>query len=597
MTKHVSPKNVGTEFIGTDYIRPDDDAIMVEVSPGCFVNRDYQCSQTNVGTPIEDEEIPWHAKARKRLTDFETFLYSLIQELPRTEVVEISRVRKKPRCNLALSQAPWRNITIFRKQDDRLFCEMATRAVGFRHSTPRALARILSGRLDSYGPRENTEDARRNKVKIAKYNVDFPESENPEHTLFPRDPRNASPTRTKDAERLNAFWDYRVLNQSTEHLQSNWGSADNDNYHEAKREEGDPKIPERDAEAELETRPTENELADCYDVPTVQYETRMVSTVDYPRVIEPGYCVTCGMTEMKIPIGGDVWCVGFSKETLLEYDASARSTLPRRGVRRTQKQIDDYIDRIAKPELLNISDVAKHRKWSLLQMGGLFFTPYQTKRHYRGQLTHYTDSKGQKRVAKEDEYGTPYGPESKGSDERNWKPSNPRASQRTIALLSPAERAKQLANKANPIPCLPLTTDALEAFRLKLLANGKPTNDNQQHDGLPYDIKSKDELQVGFAFGARYEDAPDSDPEDDIVERRETLGELNSKLSPEARLVANMVVQSDETDKLAQSYADVGAAIFTGRTLRSERTLMRHGQQAVNDTAKEIGTILQELAA
>jgi hypothetical protein len=35
-------------------------------------------------------------------------------------------------------------------------------------------------------------------------------------------------------------------------------------------------------------------------------------------------------------------------------------------------------------------------------------------------------------------------------------------------------------------------------------ANGKPANDNRKHDGLPYDVKSADELQFGYAFGTKY---------------------------------------------------------------------------------------------
>jgi hypothetical protein len=546
-------------------------------------------------------KLPWHAKAKKGLTEFETILYSIDEPPEEDSAVFIDdkrRVRTKPKCNLAISTAPWRDFTILRKPDDSLFAHMAAHAVGYQHSTPRALARNLTCRLDTPVPSgllDAATEALLSRAKLERYNAEFPESKNPEHTIFPRDARNCSPTRKKDAEQLNAFWDYRELNKSVEPLQSNWMQADNDNFTDPEWEEGDLKKPLRDPEAELETRPNLTELTARWDLPAVQYETRMVSTVDYPRLIEPGYCLTCGKTEMKIPLSGDVWCIGFHKDKLLEHDASARNALPKRGIRRTQKRINDYADRIETPELLNISDVARDRKWTIYQMGSLRFAPYGTERHRRGQVTHYRDN-GRWFSAKEDEYGTPYGPESKGSNDNVWTPLHPRTTERVVTLLSPLARAKQLANKPNPIPCLPPTDEELEAFHLKLIVNGKPANDNQQHDGLPSDVESKDELQLGYAFGTSSADEP-AEPSDDVAERRQTLTELNARLSPQARLVASMVVQTDETDTLAQNYAEVGAAIATGHRKPSERTLMRHGQQAVSGAAKEIGTLLQELAA
>jgi hypothetical protein len=449
---------------------------------------------------------------------------------------------------------------------------------------------------------DTTTEARCNRVKIKRYDAEFPESDNPEHTLWPRESRNSSPTHKKDAGLLNAFLEYFELNKSFESLQSNFLKADNDNFGDPEWEEGDLKKPLRDPEAELETRPNYAELVACYDVPTVQYETRQVGLITGPKLGDCGYCMfpTSPLIHvMKIPVSGDVWCIGFNKDKLLEHDASARNALPTRGIRRTQNRINDYADRIEKPELLNISDVAMHRKWTIHQVGGLRFAPYRmvskTKISFKGTVTHYRANRRWRR-AKEDKYGTPYGPQSKGSNPQFWKPLYPKKQKTKLVWLSPEEKAKQWANKAKPISCHMTADEALEAFRLKLLASGKPANDNQQYDGLPYDVESKDELQVGFAFGKAYADTP---PErfDDAAERRQALAEINARLSPQARLVANMVVQTDETETLAKSYAEVGAALTTGRRKPSERTLMRHGQHAVNDTAKEIGAILQELAA
>jgi hypothetical protein len=232
----------------------------------------------------------------------------------------------------------------------------------------------------------------------------------------------------------------------------------------------------------------------------------------------------------------------------------------------------------------------------------LRFSPYRTKHpRWRGQLTHYRDENNNDRwfPAKEDEYGTPYGPESKqrvgdakGSVDSAWLQLYPRTSEREVVYLSPAQRAKQLANKATPIPCPSPTDEMLEAFRLKLHSNGKPANDNQNHDGLPYDVDSRDQLQFGYAFGTTCPDLPE--PFDDVTERKSVLSALNAALSSQTRLVANMVVQTDETDTVAQNYADVGAAIGVSG---SKRTLMRRGQKAVSDAAEEIGKVRQQLAA
>jgi hypothetical protein len=112
-------------------------------------------------------------------------------------------------------------------------------------------------------------------------------------------------------------------------------------------------------------------------------------------------------------------------------------------------------------------------------------------------------------------------------------------------------------------------------------------------------VASADELQFGYAFGkTSAADQEDSEPaEAHVVERKQFLAALNARLSPQARRVASMVVNTDETETLARSHLDVGAALATGRNIPSDRTLMRHGQKAIDDAAKEIGALLQELAA
>jgi hypothetical protein len=483
--------------------------------------------------------------------------------------------------------------------DYKLFLDMAVHAIGYKHFTiARALALMLTSRLDTKVPAglgDTAEEASRNRAKIERYNARRPEKAYPEHTMYPRDSRNASPTRKKDAAELNAFWDYRALNESAEPLQSNYLQADNDNFgYDPESVEGDAKQPLRSAEAEWEMRPSPEEMAARYSVPTVKYETRMVHTSDYPRLIEPGYCLTCGKTEMKIPVSGDVECVGFHKGRLREYEHAARMSLAGLTIRKTQKQINIYVDRILKPERLNISDVAMSRKWTLFRIGDLYFAPYRTKTFSRGEVVKYGSDGGM--FPAKDEYGTPYGPKSKGSVADAWKPLHPRTSKSSVEMLSPAALAKQWANKNKPLPCPLPTDDELEVLRLMLQANGKPANDNKHYDGLPHDVESADELQFGYAFGTKYPEMSDPEPFDDVVLRKDFLAVLNARLSPEALRVANMTVQTDLTESLAQNRADVGAAL-ADRKNASERTLMRNGDKALASGAKEIGAVLQDLAA
>jgi hypothetical protein len=420
-------------------------------------------------------------------------------------------------------------------------------------------------------------EASRNRAAIERYNAKKPADKYPDSKILPRDPRNASPTRKKDAGVLNAFWDYRELNKSLEPVQSNHLQADNDNYgYDPDSVEGDAKKPLRDAEAEWEIRPNPKEMADRYDVTTVKYETRQAGLITGPRLSDCGYCMAPTspfIREMKIPVSGDIEC-------MVTY-----TTVEKKGIRSVE---------VERQKLVKIGDLKKGDRWTLYQIGDLRFAPYRTKHHYRGQVTHYRDN-GRWHPAK-DEYGTPYGPTSKGSDGAFWVPLKPRKTKSKLEWLTPAEKAKQRANRDKPIPCQTPTDEMFEAFRLKLETNGKPANDNRQHDGLPYDVKSADELQFGYAFGKTYNDPDDSEPFDDVIERKSDLAAVNARLSPQALLVANMIVLTDQTETLAQNYVALGAALSTGRAA-SERTLMRHGQKAANDAAVEIGTVLQELAA
>jgi hypothetical protein len=286
------------------------------------------------------------------------------------------RVRSNPRCNLAISTE---RVSILKKEDDKLFLRMAAHAIGYQHFTiDTALALILKRRRDTQVPAvlgDTSEESSRNRDVIERYNIERPEKDYPEHTLYSRDPRNVSPTRTKSTKQLTAFWDYRDLNKSAESLQSNWGKADNDNHNYADREEGEEAqlVPVRDAEAELETHPGIEDLERIISSPAVEYETRQVGFVDGPKLSDCGYCMSPTSREIKFPVSGDVVCVGFRKDRVAEYEHAARMSLAGMTIKRTRKQINTYLYRIAKPERLGISAVDKTRPWSIWQMGDLRF--------------------------------------------------------------------------------------------------------------------------------------------------------------------------------------------------------------------------------
>jgi hypothetical protein len=630
MTKHVS-----IELIGTDYIRPLDKEVMVEVKPGWFVYSEHASAKRH---PANDNAAKTPKKNIKHVepvrTELEALEHSMVESpkeiseqfvdthldgLFKSDEKVVStiggarfiddkrRVRTKPTCHGEKSTSRWRDFIILRKSDDSLFNAMAVHAVGYQHSTlTGTLSLILTSRLDTkVGFGDTAEEARRNRFKIERYNAEYPEKENPEHTMYPRGSRNASLTRKRPARVLNPFWEYK----SSEPLQTNYLQADNDNNgYDPDSVEGDMKKPLRDAEAEWEMRPSPEEMAARYSVPTVQYKTRQVGLITGPKLSDCGYCMSPTsplIREMKIPVSGDVECIGISKVAISDYEDAARislavyelrqATFPKphwpRAMEETQEQIDTFVNRIAKRERINISDVDMSRKWSLFRIGELYFAPYGTETLFRGALFSYGSNGGM--FPAKDKCGTPYGAKSKGSADQNdkkdmakkgWQVLHPRT-EREVEYLSPADKARQLANKPKPVLCPPPTDDELQAFRLKMEANGKPGNDNRKHDGLPYDVKSRDELQFGHAFGATSAETKNPEPFD--VERQDFLAVFNAG-SPQARLVASMDVLTDEA---------VGAALWTGRMNASKSTLIRHGKKAKDDIAKELSSSFQELAA
>jgi hypothetical protein len=592
MTKQFSPEITGTELIGTDYIRSDDGAIMRDDGHGSFnaVLGSFEAPKIIEPTP----RVKPSSKRRKQFRG----------------VVHIASNALADVCFDRCEHFRFRHTLVAPPAVNRFRCTIT--------SAPRDRLRLPPS-LTPPGLRDATKEAAVNRAEIERYNAKRPEKDYPEHTMYPRGSRNASPTRKKDAKQLNAFWEYRALNESTEPLQTNYLQADNDNYGYDKGSSvlggDDTKKPLRSAEAEWEMRPSVQEMEARWSVPTVKYETRQVGLITGPRLSDCGYCMAPTsplIREMKIPVSGDIECIGIRKGIIpgLE-DAATKSmweyrrrqaafpmpTRPRAKDPDDEKQIGIVVGRTVKllTERLNIAEVDTSERWSIRRIGDLYFAPYGTKQFCRGEVVNYASNGGM--YPAKDEYGTPYGSESVGSNDAAWVPLHPRKSKSGIVMLSPAARARQLANKNEPIPCQKASDEMLEAFRLKPEANGKPANDNRHYDGLPYDVESRDELQFGYAFGKKYPETHDPEPFADVVERKNFSAVFDAGLSPQTRRGVSMVVLTDGTEMLAQNEEDLGAALWTGRGNPSVSTLKRHGKKAKDDIAKELGKRFQELAA
>jgi hypothetical protein len=328
------------------------------------------------------------------------------------------------------------------------------------------------------------------------YDSEYPQKENPDSRIFRRKPRNASPTRKKDAGLLNAFRHYFELNKSFEPLQSNYGKADNDNFTEQDWVEGDAKKPERDVEAEREIRPSVNELVQRYDVPTVKFETRVVRC----RMGGPAFrgfkpCDDESFTrEMKIPVSGDVQCMVTYTDTV---------------VTREKRSVE-----VERQKLVMIDDLKKGDRWSIYRIGDLRFAPCETKHHYRGQLTHYRDNGRWFRP--KDAYGTPKGPKER-SDPKYWVSLHPLIRSTKMVWLSPEEKREQRANKDKSIMCL------------TLYHRRKKANSDIRYEDLPsYDVPL--EKSIGTAYITK---EPEPTTDDDVVERRSELAAFNARLSPQ----------------------------------------------------------------
>lgn len=287
----------------------------------------------------------------------------------------------------------------------------------------------------SFLPKHNTavtlpdteeEKAASNRARIAQYNAKFPESKFPEHKLFPDAPRKSSSKRKKNPDAIKALLWYMSLNESSEPLQSNYlQAADNDDFY-VEREEGDPVQAAMGAEAEMEMRPSVQEMRDRFD-------------------------------------DKDIECIGFQRECVGE---------------------------ISKPERLSMADVDQKKPWAFYRIGGLRFAPCRTKKVWRGQLTHYRGTTGRWFPVKDElgtPKGPSQ--QCKGSDPKYWKPLVAPTGASNVVKLGEEAKAKQEANRNKPkVLHLERRRVADEAWA-SWLANGKtPANDNRAADynGLPW---------------------------------------------------------------------------------------------------------------
>ncbi|WP_445216196.1 hypothetical protein ACKWRH_28305 [Bradyrhizobium sp. Pa8] len=336
------------------------------------------------------------------------------------------------------------------------------------------------------------------------YRVEFPQEQYPDHDLFRRAPRNASPSREKDSRVLLPLLLYFDLHRSTEPLQTNWGEIDPQKLFAEEYDRSSP-LPDRDPDAELELRPSWQELQARFDTPDIEYASRWVRTA--PLLARVGY-VSQHRNEMIIPVGGNV----LYAETI---GSGAR--------------------------IIRLDDPSARRHLPIFRLGDLEFA---TERHQGGNTPRLGQLLNYSNHPVKDAYGTPKGPQSKGSDPHFWKPLYPRAT-----------------------------------FT----------------GGLPYDVYSYDELQFGYCFGSKSAAPNDLQPFDDVVQRKLDRTHLRKRLSAKERLVSDMLVWSEHTTKLAGSYADIGEA-YLGHPA-SKRTYHRYGLAAVKWVSRAIADALVSVSA
>jgi hypothetical protein len=675
MTKHVPPEITGTELSTdydryADYRRFGDDAIMrwdgkleggigsFNAVPGSFevkrdTKRDNSAAPSEDGSVIGDTESFHDTKESPKRIGLK-FMQSRLEKLFDTEPSEEEaeadsekdsleetgkrRVRAKPRCNTD----PSRRIRAKpRKIKGPDFGFDLCNHFHFRHGLVAPLAALKIRCMIAWSPtarfRERTagelrlspffvlsgtcDETSKSRARQERYNVEAPKNDS---EIIPRKPRNSG-----SAKASAWLWaEYRRLNGSLEPLQTGFGKSDGEFVDFPNEEDGEaggkPEV-KYPLDSTMETRPNEKELERGWT--GAKYETRMVHTSDYPRLIEPGYCLTCGKTEMKIPVSGSVECVGFSKVVMCDLGIAARETMTEywkrqatepnpnwpKPKRKNEKQIGIVVGRTATKERFNISEVDMSKSWQVRRVGGLRFAPYETKYYRLGQLTHYQDKNGIEHRAKVDVPKKARGPAFFGSADKNnedemkrkgWAPLHPVMRKTRQWKLSGAEKAEQWANdvpkfdeyrklyhgSVAPVPCH-------ELYHERVGDPNRPYHKRMVGRRHPFDNKPVPTERPGsdHAFGKTY--TKPEEPADDVVERKSTLAAVNAMLTPQGLIVANAVVRTELTKDLPSSPEAMGVLLWPGVENPSKSTLRRLGEQAIQDTEEELRVIFQALSA
>jgi hypothetical protein len=405
MTKHFSPEPGTTEPIGTEYIRALDDGsftIMVEAELGCFVRK--------LGAGVAAPEVtkpPRATPLNKRHVVGKSFWRDFWET---TAIVKQATV-ESPRD----ASEPYYIDTFSLWYGDKEVIDLSLKPLPVGRPINRW--RVNEAAMEEQALCVEPIEASKSRARQEKYSIEHPENDS---EIFPRKPRNASPSREKPSLVLNALMKYRGLNESFEPVQTIYGKVDGEKYLDGV-DYAEDDVPQPAVDAELENRPSVEEMeARCANV------VRMypLAFLPFPWLYKP------------VPVVVGVECIGHRKGTGLEE--AARKSLaayaqsqatsrtphwPRAKDPNDAKQIGIVVDRIAKQERLNINDVGMNKRWSVRRIGGLRFESSDRTHRWLGQLTQYVNAKNPKRwhSAKEDVAGTPRGPAFLGSADQNDK--------------------------------------------------------------------------------------------------------------------------------------------------------------------------------
>ena len=382
----------------------------------------------------------------------------------------------------------------------------------------------------------NAKEAQYNRARIDNYNIDFPQSENPDHEIFGREPRNGESE--YDDATLKDFQEYIDSHDSNEPLRSNWSDS----------------IYQRSSEMEM--RPSPDEMAKIWNDPRITYEVRIVGKSEHYK------------REMKIPVSGNIkyWSVPASERK--RWEDIARKNVPwnmlpsdeRRWIhRRLGRKVtnENTLEKIVneKAPAREVSFEERSKSWALCCLGSLKFAPRQYEKKgrtvYRGELTDHG------RYAVQDGLVTPQKLECPGSDKKFWKP------------LTPREESSRV---------LPRDVNSEDELQIGYVADRRLNPPIEDEGSDPY----KDTIVV--------EPKSETTPHTSL-EQKQMRDAVDRMLPTQSQRVANMFVTTP-----VKNYKEIGRAL-SGCNVLTDKTYERHGKIATNDALKDISAAFQTLAA